>query len=463
MHTNKIVIKIFLLIVLSLSLGFLCRSVGLDAHQALAVSIFSISILGTIFFWEFRLAFAFVGTSILLITKTIDIQNLVLSSSLEVILFLVGMMVLIGLLKESGFFAWIITLILRVRNLNARRFTLILSLVSALLACAVDEVTSIIFMVAAVLEICDYFEVNPIPFIIISILSTNIGSAGTVLGNPIGILIATKAGLTFEDFIFKAFPLMFICLLVAIAMILYIFRRDIRDLDTKMKKFGANEMLIRLISVPPERSLKHALYVFGITLVFIALHHRLETLLGLEPNTILLVVPLISAGLVMMWKHKKARHYIENDVEWWTLLFFMLLFAQAGTLKYTGTTSVIAQKIAHFAGNEQHFLIGLVLWVSAIGSSILDNVVLVAAFIPVIQSFQNINTDPLWWALLFGGCLGGNITIVGSTANIVALGILEKERGIKISFWKWLSIGFFVGVITLCIAWLYLLLLSGYS
>ena len=121
--------------------------------------------------------------------------------------------------------------------------------------------------------------------------------------------------------------------------------------------------------------------------IFYCLHHRLEMLLGLEPNTILLVVPLIFAGLVMIWKREKARKYIEHDVEWWTLLFFMLLFAQAGTLKYTGTTAVVAQKISNFAGNQQSFLIGFVLWVSAIGSSLLDNVVLVAAFIPVIQAF----------------------------------------------------------------------------
>jgi Na+/H+ antiporter NhaD/arsenite permease-like protein len=93
------------------------------------------------------------------------------------------------------------------------------------------------------------------------------------------------------------------------------------------------------------------------------------------------------------------------------------------------------------------------IWISAIGSSILDNVVLVAAFIPIIQSFQNINAQPLWWALLFGGCLGGNITIVGSTANIVAAGILEKEKNIKINFLYWLWIGLIVGIVTVSIVW----------
>jgi Na+/H+ antiporter NhaD/arsenite permease-like protein len=231
-----------------------------------------------------------------------------------------------------------------------------------------------------------------------------------------------------------------------------------------IKKFGANEILIRLISVPTDKQLRISLAVFGATLFFIALHHRLELLWGLGANTILLTMPLLSSGAVMIWKWKKAREYVEKDVEWWTLLFFMFLFAQAGTLKYTGATDALAQKMAALSGNSLPGLIGAVLWLSTIGSSILDNVVLVAAFIPIIQSFQglNLNLQPLWWALLFGGCFGGNITLVGSTANIVALGILEKEKNIRMTFFRWLGIGLAVGTVTTIIVWLALLFLPLY-
>jgi Na+/H+ antiporter NhaD/arsenite permease-like protein len=458
-------LKKFLLIgVLSSGLFFLSQRIGLNPHQATAIAIFSISILGTLFFWSFRLTFAFLGTSVLLMTQTIDLDNVIKFSSLEVILFLVGMMVLVGLLKDTGFFAWIVSLILRIKNLNANKFLISVSLISALLSCAVDEVTSIIFIVAAVLEICDYFEVNPIPFLLISVLSTNIGSSGTVLGNPIGVLIAAKSGLNFEDFIVKAFPLMLICLLVTIILLKVWYRKALKEFDQRIKEFGANEILIKLISVPPEKELKISLAIFGATLIAIAFHHRLELLWGLEPNTVLLTLPLISSGLVMAWKWRRARDYIEKDVEWWTLLFFMLLFAQAGTLKYTGATDILAQKLAGLAGNSLAVLTGIVLWVSAIGSSILDNVVLVAAFIPVIQSFQglNLNLHPLWWALLFGGCFGGNITLVGSTANIVALGILEKEKNIHLTFFRWFWVGLAVGLITTGIVWLALVFLPFY-
>jgi Na+/H+ antiporter NhaD/arsenite permease-like protein len=450
--------KFGVLIAACLSLGFLTKNAGLSGHQATSISIFSASILGTLLFWDFRLSFAFLGTSILLLTRTIDLENVIKFASLDVILFLVGMMVLVGLLKDSGFFAWIVSLILRIKNLTANRFLFLIAVISGLLACAVDEVTSIIFIVAAIFEICDYFEVDSVPFIIIAVLATNIGSSGTTLGNPIGILIASKSGLTFEDFLIKAFPVMLVCLIAMILIVRVWYRKALAEFDQKIKKFGYNDMLAKLISVPPEKDLKIALAIFGANLVFISLHHRLELLWKLEPNTVLLTMPLLTSGAVMIWKWKRARDYIEKDVEWWTLLFFMLLFAQAGTLKYTGVTDVLAKNLAGLAGNSSAVLTGIVLWVSTIGSSILDNVVLVAAFIPVIQSFQSLNLDlqPLWWALLFGGCLGGNITLVGSTANIVALGMLEKEKKIRVTFLQWFWVGLSVGVVTTCIVWAFL-------
>ena len=461
---NKLTLKFVFWFFLITLVAFASQKLGLNTRQITAAIIFFASIFATLLFWDFRVAIAFLGVGILLVTHTVDLESLMKFASLEIILFLVGMMVLVGLLKESGFFAWLITIILGIRNLTARKFVFILVVFSALLACCVDEVTSIIIMVAAILEICDLFEVNPTPYIIISVLSTNIGSTGTVLGNPIGILIASKSGLTFEDFILKAFPLMWICILSIILLVMVWYRKEIKVLEEKIKKLSANEIFMRLISVPPERQQKIVLGVFGFTLFFIALHHRLELLWNLETNTLLLSIPLISAGLVMVWKCKKARSYIEKDVDWWTLLFFLLLFAQAGTLKYAGVTDVLAKKIFSAAGTNPSVLIGTILWTSSFASSILDNVVLVTAFIPIVQSFKDLGValQPLWWALLFGGCLGGNITLVGSTANIVALGIMEKEKNIRITFFRWFWIGLTVGVVTTSIVWLALIFLPFY-
>ncbi|MFA7690647.1 MAG: hypothetical protein WCY18_06135, partial [Methanofastidiosum sp.] len=139
------------------------------------------------------------------------------------------------------------------------------------------------------------------------------------------------------------------------------------------------------------------------------------------------------------------------------------LFAKAGTLKFTGVTDILAQNVAGIAGSLP-ILTTMMLWVASLGSSLLDNVVLVAALIPVVESFNGlgINTFPLWWALLFGGCYGGNITMIGSTANIVALGILEKRKKYSMRFMKWLWIGLVVGGISTLIANVILIFLIPY-
>lgn len=263
---KKIFLKFLFIVLISGLIGILGLRIGFNINQAIATSILILSILGSLFFWEQRLAIVFFGVATLLSTRTIDIENFVMASSLEVILFLIGMMVIVGLLKELGVFAWIVGLIIRIKALTGTKFVVAISIISALSVCALDEVTSIIFMVAAILEICDYFEADPVPYIIMSVMATNIGSSGTVLGNPIGILIASKSGLTFEDFLIKAFPIMCLVLAIAIGLFLVIFRKSIRVFSEKVRIAGENEFLIRLISVPPDLQLKIGLGIFGVTL-----------------------------------------------------------------------------------------------------------------------------------------------------------------------------------------------------
>jgi len=439
------------------------KRLNFSLPQSISLTIFSASVLATLLFWESRVAIAFWGIAALLLTKTIDIEHLILFSSLEVILFLVGMMVIVGLLREVNFFNWILCRLVTLRRMTAIKLVVIIAISSALMACLVDEVTSIIFMVALIFALTDYFKINPVPLLIISVLATNVGSAGTVLGNPIGVLIATKAGLTFEDFIIHAFPIMLIALGAVIGIVLFWWKEPLRELDAKIKSLGnSREAITKLICVPMTKEIQKEFFIFFVTLLFMGLHHRLEYLFGLPTNTLLLSIPLISAGVIMLWRKDKAREYIEKDVDWWTLIFFMLLFAKVGTLKYTGVTSILSKEIVGLAHGSQFFLITFILWISALGSSVLDNVVLVATFIPVINELKRIGTEvsSLWWALLFGGCLGGNITMVGSTANIVALGLLEKKNKLSISFFQWFKIGLIVGLITTGIVWVILIALE---
>ncbi len=411
----------------------------LESHQATACAVFVAIIFGTLFFWGFRLAIAFLGLAVLIFTNSLNIPQFVTSSSLEVILFLVGMMVIVGALRDLGFFTWIVQLIVAMPKLSGKKFIFVTAVASALLACAVDEVTSIIFISTLIFQVCDRLKLNPRPYILISVLATNVGSAGTMMGNPVGIYIGTKGMLTFGDFMIWSFPIMLTALLATIGLLLFLFRRDLAQFDIQLKnRLDQGLTLAPVVKVP----YKPGLILITLTILAIASHHPLESMLGLSKNSVLLITPLICAGIVMILKPSRARHYIEQEVDWWTLLFFMLLFAVAGTLEYTHVDRVLAQSFSGICGSSTGILVPFIFLVSAIGSAFVDNVIFVAAFCPVIEQLSmSIKDLPLWWALLFGACFGGNITMIGSTANIVALGMLEKRAGGHITFFQWFRIG----------------------
>jgi len=438
---------------------------GFTNDQVIASSIFLATVLGTLMFWSFRVGIAFIGIALLLLTRVIDVEHTVEFAALDVILFLVGMMITVGLLREVGVFRWLMIKMVKATRFQVGRIVVLLCFTSAVLAMAVGEVISIVFIAAIVLELCEYLKTNPVPLLITSVLATNVGSAGTLLGNPIGVLIAMKSGLSFEDFMLWAFPVSILSLIATIIVVFIFYRKEFDDLKKKVRvsseKLGRTGFLDEWSVVRDRKEFYKAVSIFVFVLGFIALHRRIEELMGLGHNVMLLAASLTGSGIVMLWKRTKARLYLERDVDWWTLTFFMLLFAKAGALAYTGVTDEIAKAIAGFAGHSMPVLITVILWVSCIGSSMLDNVVLVAALIPVIKSFQGIvpSLDPLWWALLFGGCFGGNITMVGSTANIIALGILEKKERIIITFFRWFWVGLVAGAVATLVAQIMLLLL----
>ncbi|MBP7275359.1 MAG: hypothetical protein KBA51_04065 [Kiritimatiellae bacterium] len=418
----------------------LCALAGLETHQIVATSVFSSIIIGTLLFWEFRLAIAFFGVAVLIFTQSLTVPHFVESASLPVILFLVGMMIVVGALRDFGFFTWVIQLILSIPKMTGLKFMALTATSSALLACVVDEVTSIIFISTLIFQVCQRLKTQPAPFLMICVMCTNVGSSGTMMGNPVGIYIGTQAHLTFGDFMGFAFPVMLAALAATVGVTLLWFRRQIAEFDAAMRDRQARHLsLVPQVNIPHGRGVA----LLAGTVALLAIHHELERWLGLQTNSILLVAPLVCSGAVMLIRPDRARHYVEREVDWWTLLFFLVLFAIAGTLEYTGVTTRMAEAIAGRVGRDLRVLVPTIMAMSAIGSAFVDNVIFVAAFAPVIHAMeQTMAVRPLWWALLFGACFGGNITLVGSTANIVALGLLDKHSHVKIRFMDWLKIGF---------------------
>ena len=431
-------------------------AVRLNLSQILAVGIFAGFILGTLFYWQFRLAFALVGITALLATRLVDIPHLIQFANVDIILFLIAMMIVIGFLEERKFFEVLMEKLLdRVSHRAALFFPAMMAL-SMLAAALVDEVTSILFMASLTLHLTRRLKLDPFPFIVMIVLATNVGSSATVVGNPIGVLIALRAGMSFSDFLRWATPISLACLALTIGICMLYYRKPLEEMARGIAR--SREKAVEEIRAT-RKDLRLAGFMFGLTILGLIFHHQAEELLGLSKNTLLLGFPFLVAGICLFIEGEKARGLVEKRVDWWTLAFFLLLFASVGTLHYVGVTDRIAGGLKALAGANPAVLLALVLVISGTLTAFLDNILVVATFIPIVAGLgaSGLPVGGLWWALLFGGTLGGNATMIGSTANVVAIGMLEKE-GHPVRFGRWLGPGLAVTLPTLALAFLLLLL-----
>lgn len=444
---------------------FASSFLGLSTKQLVAIGGFSAIFFGAIFFWHYRLAFALFGVGILLVTGLLDVPHMIEFANVDIVLFLIGMMIIVGYLEEKQFFEHLVNKLISLVGMDGNRLIILMLLASGISAALVDEVTSILFMITAMLNITNRYKLHPVPFIIMIVFATNIGSSATVIGNPIGVIIALRSGLGFMDFIKWAAPISLTVLIFTIFMFFIYYSKPIKELHNALQAHKREKAIKDAI---PEKAImpKDAIIsgaVFAGVLICLILHSNIEHLLGLAKNTMLLGTSIIGAAIVLIMGHKQARDIVERKVDWWTLSFFLFLFASVGTLTYQGVTSVIAKNISSAAGNNIPLLTSICVWTSGALTAVMDNVLAVATFIPIIKDIGAMGTNifPLWWAILFGSTLLGNLTIIGSTANIVAVGSLERCKTCHISFLEWLKVGIAIAIPGLALAHLLLFLRLG--
>ncbi len=444
--------KVILYLLILLSVSVLSSIIGFSKIQVLSISIFFMVIFGTILFWQFRLPFALLGISLLLAFGLLDIHHLIEFAGLDIILFLIGMMILVGYLEENHFFESLVNTLIRYIGPRPLFLVVTLMIVGAISAALVDEVTSILFMTATMIHLTSRFGVNPIPFVIIQVFATNIGSSATVVGNPIGVMIAMRAGLTFQDFLRWASPISLCALLVTIPLSLLYYSKEIRDWKQKMKGKDLEKEEIPSRKNSRQRAICFILFIG--TISGLVMHASIEKYLGLQKNTLLIGTAFLFAGISLLLERDRARELVERRVDWWTLTFFMMLFASVGTLKYVGTTEVVAKSLISWVGGNPKALFLVLTWTIGILTGFMDNVLAVATFIPIVQDIAKTGIDvtPYWWGILFGGTLFGNLTMIGSTANIVAIGIIERQKIGHITFGEWIKPGTIVSISTLGIA-----------
>jgi Na+/H+ antiporter NhaD/arsenite permease-like protein len=366
----------------------------------------------------------------------------------DVIFLLFGMMIIVGVLRQTGVFEYIAIWSVKRAKGSPLRIMILLVLITAGASALLDNVTTILLIAPVTLLVCDRLSMNPVPFLIAEVFASNIGGAATLVGDPPNIIIASRAGLTFNDFLVHMAPIVLAVAAVFVAMLPWLFRGSFHVDPARV----ADIMSLEEREAIRDRRLlvKCGVVLIGVFAAFIA-----HPVLHIEPS----VVALAGAGILILISRMEQSDYLAS-VEWETLLFFAGLFVMVGALVKTGVVGEIAQSAIDVTGGDALSTVMLILGVSVPISGIIDNIPYVATMTPIVSELaaslpDGTNPNTLWWALALGADFGGNLTAVGASANVVMLGIARRS-GNPISFWEFTRKGFAVTAMSAALSAVYL-------
>jgi Na+/H+ antiporter NhaD/arsenite permease-like protein len=348
----------------------------------------------------------------------------------NVIFLLAGMMVIAGALRQTGFFRWLGVRSAQLSRGNPVRLLIALSLVTAFVSAFIDNVTTVVLLTPVVLSISRTLGISPMPYLISIILASNIGGTATLIGDPPNILIGSASGLDFLDFLVNLTPVILVVFgAFAVTMVL-LFRGQLQVPDAQRE--AALEAVDEEI-ITDRGLLIRTLVILGLVIVGFLVHG----LLGLEVATI----ALLGATALLLVSGLDVNEALRG-VEWVTLFFFVGLFILVEAVVQTGIVSGVANAIMEATGGDPGATTMALLWFSAGASAIIDNIPYTATAIPIVDQLiaAGLPSDALWWSLALGACLGGNLTIVGASANVVVANLAERG-GHPIRFWQFLRYG----------------------
>jgi Na+/H+ antiporter NhaD/arsenite permease-like protein len=364
------------------------------------------------------------ATSMVIVGIAFDFYNK--EQAIEVVDFntlglLIGMMILVGLLEPTGFFQYLAILAAKISKGKPFYLLVLLGGVTSLVSMVLDNVTTVVLIAPVTILICEILGYNTRPFLISEALLSNIGGIATLVGDPPNILIASAANFTFVDFLRNSLPIVIVTWFVTIAVINFLFRKDLRSLNNL-----DNSSIIAQLA--PNEAIKEPKIVYKVLIMIIIalIGFLVEDLIQLEPS----IIAIGASSLALLWVNPKKVREVFNLVEWDVLFFFTSLFILVGGLENAGVLHYLVN-IIPTNDNLHPVLLGIsLLWIVAVLSAIVDNIPITIALIPVIQELEMMGIDVthLWWALAFGAGLGGNGTIIGSTANVIVTSLSEKTR-----------------------------------
>ena len=385
------------------------------------------------FEWLNKAIAALLGVMTLLILGVIDEHAAASFIDYETIMLLIGMMGIVAVLKKTGFFAMVTVRIAQLTGGEPLRILILFCAVTAIISAFLDNVTTVLIMVPIIIELTRGMGLDPKIYVVALAMASNLGGTATLVGDPPNIIIGSKVGLTFNQF---AGYLFIPVVLSTVGVIAYFWasnRESFKSIDGDLTKLFSVQLLIEKIEFDfltvkiDKQFLLKSIICLGVALLLFVT----QTVTGLSPGVVALTVAMILFIITRM----EIEHVL-LEIEWSTLLFFAGLFILVGAMEQKGVIEWLARNIFLQAGSNPYVMTLMVLWVSGIVSGFIDNIPFTITMIPIVQMMLTAHAVPhhiLWWALSLGACLGGNLTMIGASANIISAGLLKKY-GHEISF-----------------------------
>jgi Na+/H+ antiporter NhaD/arsenite permease-like protein len=397
---------------------------------------------------------ALVGAALMVFLPVMDSPDVFYSQDngidWDVIFLMLGMMMIVSILRQTGVFEYVAIWAVKRAKGSPLRIMMLLMVVMALASAILPNVVSVLLIAPVTLLVCDALDVNPVPLLMAEVFASNVGGAATLVGDPPNIIIGARKALSFNAFLVNMAPIVIIVMLVLLAVSPLLFR----GLKTASPERVADVMSLKEGEAIRDRKL---LMRCGVVMALVLTGFIVAPDVHIAPS----LVALLGAGALIMTSQLEQSDYLSN-VEWDTLLFMVGLFIMVGALFKTGVIKMLGEMAADFTGGNIFVTTMLILIISTVVSGFIDNVPYVATMTPIVSHLASTITGPqhhnvLWWSLALGGDLGGNLTAVGSSANIVMLGIALRS-GHPISFGEFTRKGIVVTAIStvLCAAYLWL-------
>jgi len=354
---------------------------------------------------------------------------------------LFGMMVMVAVLKNTGYFEYVAILIAKRSKGNPWILLVALGTITTVASLFLDNVTTVIIMAPVTVLIAGILGISSIPLLMAEALLANTGGVATLVGDPPNILIGSAANLSFIDFVVNLGPIVLAAWFVTLVLIRFLFREELAQQPSNPEALQA---LDEHEALKDRTSANKVLILLAGVVVLFFLHSTLDIQAGL--------VALIGAAATLFWLQPDIEEVMEG-IEWPILLFFAALFVIVGGVEASGLLDLVGGSLSDLSSQDVILMGVALIWVAAIASAVIDNIPFTIAMIPIIQAIARPGLDitPLWWALALGAGFGGNATPIGSTANIVVVTLSEKTKH-PITTRIWLRNGLPISISTTVVA-----------